>query len=107
MDFFLRRFATLLRVTENTLLGVVTSFYKTVLFLGGVVLFLGYNASMLVHVQVALRKSSSRLVSGAMPDLSSRAQKHVILVSIDMVLAIICSVVSFSHFIKLGEKKNG
>jgi hypothetical protein len=39
-------------------------------------------------------------------DLGARANKHVILVSIDMVLAIISSVVSF-HFIKLGEKKNG
>ncbi|GAG00153.1 unnamed protein product, partial [marine sediment metagenome] len=34
-------------------------------------------------------------------------QKHIILVPVNVVFAVLSSVVSFSHFIKLGEKKNG
>lgn len=58
---------------ELTLAGLVSSLLKTLLLLGGSVLLLGYNSAVFVHHKVVLQKTSRGLVSGLMPDLSTRA----------------------------------
>jgi hypothetical protein len=74
--------------SEHTLAGLVSSLLKTLLLLGGSVLLLGDNSTVLVHDKVVLQKTSRGLVSGLMPDLGAGTLKFFVFTSVDMVMAI-------------------
>ena len=93
--------------TKLSLLRIIPMAFQALLALRRSMLALRNNTTMLVHYKIFLLKtrSSIRLISCSMPNLSSGPSKKCISLSIDMIHAIRFLVMPFCHY-EIRREKN-